>query len=208
MAAMAYAGGGILAAQTKGSSNKTQANGIQTQGTGVSSPQAIDETKLEFSEARQDTGAESQAKAPATNLWIYLRTVLVLAFVVALIYFTLRFIKKASKPKGQGSENIRVLSSLPLGPKSCLYLVAVGSEVFFLGSTEGSIRPIADLKDREFIDSLLLRELDKGEPVKADFASMIRNALGIKPKRGQEGGSDFSLSMDFLQGQKDRLKKF
>ena len=75
-----------------------------------------------------------------------------LLFVVGLIFLLGYLMRRVGPLSGQGGQHIRVLSSLPLGPRDRLILVDVAGKQLLLGASPGRIstlhtfdEPIAEL---------------------------------------------------------------
>ncbi|SDR89552.1 flagellar protein FliO/FliZ [Halopseudomonas xinjiangensis] len=78
--------------------------------------------------------------------------VLGLAFIVGLIFLLGYLMRRIGPLAAQGGQNIRIISSLPLGPRDRLMLVDVAGKQLLLGASPGRIstlhvfdEPIAEL---------------------------------------------------------------
>lgn len=76
-----------------------------------------------------------------------------LGFVVGLIVLLGWLLRRVGPLAGQGGQHIRLVSSLPLGPRDRLLLVDVGGTQMLLGASPGRINtlhvfehPVADLQ--------------------------------------------------------------
>lgn len=75
-----------------------------------------------------------------------------LVFVIGLIFLLGYLMRRVGPLSGQGAQHIRILSSLPLGPRDRLILVDVAGKQLLLGASPGRIstlhtfdEPIAEL---------------------------------------------------------------
>ena len=85
--------------------------------------------------------------------------------VAALLYLTLRVLRRMQAGPAAGSRRLQVIETRPLGPKASLHLVAIGERRLVVGLSPGGIVALAEL------DAAELAELaGAGEP--APFAAM------------------------------------
>jgi flagellar protein FliO/FliZ len=172
--------------------------------------QTIDESAFILDEGP----GEDAAPLSSFGVWDFLRMVLVLAVVVALIYGIFHFIKKAGGPRDDGVRFIRVLETRPLAGNRHLHLVEVGNEVLLVGSAENGVSLVSEVADKETRDGIRLAASQANSRT-GNFADALKGFFG-KGRRGSlppgeesassaEGGSAGSLA--FMKRQKDRLKK-
>jgi flagellar protein FliO/FliZ len=106
------------------------------------------------------SGAASPASAPMAapllSTWDFLRMILILGAVVGVIYGLFFLLKKSRGRRTVENGLIRMLGSRSLSGSRSLHLVEVGRSVFLVGSAEGGISLISELKDRETIDQVRL----------------------------------------------------
>ena len=89
-----------------------------------------------------------------------------LLVVVGLIFALGWLLRRVGPMAGQGGQHIRLLSSLPLGPRDRLLLVDVGGTQMLLGASPGRIntlhvfeQPVADLSQAAAGNSDFARKL-------------------------------------------------
>ena len=140
-------------------------------------------------------GAESSGSV--FGFWQLLQMVLVLGAVVGVIYLIFYFLKKAGTGRFAKSDAIRVLGSQTLPGNRALYLVEVGSQVFMIGSGSESVNLIAEITDRETVDSLILDAGEQGHGSGRSFGELIGGLL----KGGQ------AQTLDLMRNQRSRLQK-
>lgn len=81
----------------------------------------------------------------------YLRLLFVLAVILGLAWWTLRFgIPKLTGIPQQASGGISVLARYPLEPRKTLYVVKAGQEVVLVGSSEAGLQLLSALKPEDF----------------------------------------------------------
>jgi flagellar protein FliO/FliZ len=144
------------------------------------------------------------------GLWDFLRMVLVLALIVALIYGVFHFIRKAGGPRDDGVRFIRVLETRPLTGSRHLHLVEVGGEVFLVGSAENGVHLVSGIHDKETLDSIRLAA-SRARPRAASFAGALKGFFGkareTPPASGENPAESGEGSLEFMRKQKERLKK-
>lgn len=166
-----------------------------------------DETTFVFT----DNGSESQPEAPVRNgaifgIWDFIRMILVLVLVIALIYGFFYLLKKLSAPKDGGLDLVRVLETRNLSGNRNLHLVEVGNQILLVGSSENGVTLISEVTDKETVDGIKLRESEAASAVPGkNFADLLKGFWG--KKGGPEAGPAADLSLDFIKKQHERLKK-
>ncbi len=127
---------------------------------------------------------------------------LILAAVVAVIYVLFWLLRRGSRGRIQENDLIRVLGSRGLSGSRALHLVEVGSSIYLVGSADGGVQLIAEITDKESIDSVRLKSAEAAPGGKRTFTQILAEIF--RPAR-----STFSVGegIGFLKGQRDRLKK-
>ncbi|MDX9898625.1 MAG: flagellar biosynthetic protein FliO [Spirochaetia bacterium] len=165
---------------------------------GTAAPE-VDETTLVLPDAPQ-AGTPSQG---SSILPYVLRMVLVLGLVIAAIYGLYALIKRSAKPSDTFDSYLRILATSKLGVGRSLHVVSLGEKAWLIGSTDTAVGLIAEIDDKELIDALALRASEAPHTPRRDFGSILGELLGRKGSK-----STASVSNDFFNRQKDRLKKF
>jgi flagellar protein FliO/FliZ len=199
---MALGSGAVASAQGK------EAIAQPAAGNAVGTAASVDETTLSLG----DSGAPAKAvnnTAGSTTLAYFLRMIVVLALVLAAIYGIYRFMKKLSRPKVSGDSSVKILASTSLGPGKALHVIALGSKAYLIGATDAAISLVAEVEDKDFIDTLALEAAMSPMSSKSgaglDFGDMLAGLLGGRRKAGAK---QQRRDGDFLAGQRERLRKF
>jgi flagellar biogenesis protein FliO len=135
--------------------------------------------------------AQAQAQAPAmpddsgpSLGWMLLRTLVVLALVVALIYLTLNWgLRKLMGVKGMpgaGSGVVKVMERIPLDPKRALFVFQVADEYLLLGGGEGAVSLLAKI-DRETMDKLKAERAAKPPALSPFLLKLLSRRGGGSP---------------------------
>lgn len=160
---------------------------------------AVDETKLVLPDAVQPGAGANSSILP-----YFIRMVLVLALVIGLIYALYAILKRSARPVAAQDAYLKVLATTNLAAGRSVHVVALGDSAWLVGSTDAQVNLIAELKDKELVDTLALRAAEAPEAPRKAFATILGELLGRKNARypvQPEAG-------DFFNRQKNRLKKF
>ncbi len=150
------------------------------------------------------TGGAAGASASTVSIWDFGRMFLILAFVIALIYFVYWLLKKGTRRKIQENDLIRVLGSKSLSGSRALHLVEAAGGVYLIGSSDGGVELIAEVKDKETLDSLKLRASQEAPNAgKKSFQEILSSVF----KPAKKTSTPISESIELLKGQRDRLRK-
>ncbi|MFP4329780.1 MAG: FliO/MopB family protein [Alkalispirochaetaceae bacterium] len=146
-----------------------------------------------------DEGGESpdnEAVAPVTEftIWDFLRMVLVLGFVVALIYGLLYLLKRSQGSPSQESGVIDLVATQSLPGSGMVHLIKVGTQLFMLGSSEHSLRLLTEIEDKESRDEIELRAARKPREERRSFSDLMSAMAGglggIARSSGNGSGND------------------
>ena len=98
------------------------------------------------------------AVGPAVSTFDFVRMAVVLAAVVGAIYLVFFLIRRATAARVNENDMIRLLGSKTLGGNRNLHLVKVGASVYLLGAADAAVNLIAEVKDKESLDSIQLED--------------------------------------------------
>lgn len=129
----------------------------------------------------------------------YIRMIFIFIFVLVLLWFVLKFLKKMSGIRGLDDGQIEVLSTKALRGTAALHLVEVGAQVFLVGASESSVNLISEITDKDTVDGIRLKK-ETEKPVTKNFLQMFSENFATPLSREESQG--------FLKKQKNRLHKF
>lgn len=163
--------------------------------------------------APADVGIDATAvQGSSYGVWFFVRTVLVLAVVLALVWAFFVFLKRASGSTDNSDPYLKKVASLTLSPGKFVHVVTLNSKGYLVGVADNSVNLIAEIDDKELVDAMNLNAPQGFEgkgPL--DFASILgkfRSTGGQKqsaPKKRSDGGFSSSTMVEFLQSQRSRL---
>jgi flagellar protein FliO/FliZ len=165
----------------------------------VGTARVVDETTLVIGEPTAAGLPSAQAAGPST-LDSFLRMLLVLALILAAVYGVFRLIRRLSSSNAAGESPIKILATAPLGQNRSLHVVSLGSKAWLVGSAESSVSLIAEIEDKETMDTMALQA--STAPRAKGFAETLASLLPGKARRGPDRGAGY------LARQRERLRKF
>lgn len=165
--------------------------------------ESIDETTLKIVRDVDDNEVEALSGS-GLQVTDYLRVVFILIFVIAVLYYVLRLIKKVGGTRvGVDNDQIKVLSTKALKGTTALHLVEVGSQIFLIGATDSSINPISEITDKETKDSIVLNSSSE-EAGQSSFIQLLTEKLkskNIQPEQNYKDSGEINT-------QKEKLDRF
>lgn len=149
------------------------------------------------------TDAAATARVPLVSTWDFVRMLIVLAAVIAVIYLVFALLRRSSRRSTVENDLISVLGSKSLAANRTLHLVRVGKSVYLVGAAEGGVGLVSEIDDQESVDELLLRAEKQRTSAKKSFSEILG---GIIPQGGV-GQLSLPDGLGFVKRQKDRLRK-
>jgi flagellar protein FliO/FliZ len=152
--------------------------------------EAVDERSLTFGDDAGEDGDDVGAQPGSINsfgVWDFVRMVIVLGIVIAVIYVVFYLLKRASGGRFENSPMIRLLGSHGLPGNKALHLVEVGRQVFLIGVGDDSIALLSEISDQESLDELRLKASTTTTERGGNFADMLSGFFN-----GGERGSSAS----------------
>lgn len=148
-------------------------------------------------------GAEGSV-GPAVSTFDFVRMVLVLAVVVGAIYLIFFLIRRGSAARVNENDLIILLGSKTLGGNRNLHLVRVGNGVYLVGAADESINLLAEISDKESLDSIQLeRAAGLASPSRRSFTDVLGELF-----QGTRGTQEATIKKDtFLERQRQRVER-
>jgi len=172
---------------------------------GTAFAQATDNPERLINVAEDSSGGAAAGGAqPLVSTWDFVRMVLILAAVVGAIYLFFFLLRRSASPARPETDLIRLLGQRSLTGSRTLYLVEVGTSIFFVGAADSHVSLLAEITDKESLDAVRLSVAQSPQrpQVRRSFASLLG---GLFSPAGRSLTPHDSLS--FLKRQKDRLKR-
>lgn len=147
----------------------------------------LDESQILLGETNpesQITFSDDESNLEKSSVWLFIRMILVLILVIVAIYALMKFFKKKSTEVKSSDDFLRSVSSLAFGPGKSVEIVTLIDKAYVLGVTEKSINLIAEIDDKELIESLNLNHDKKSNVSKPiNFAEVLDMFVNPKNKR-------------------------
>ena len=167
------------------------------------------ETELLFNETPVDAEGFQSSEAnemPGVGFGDFLRVIIVLAVVIAIIYFFVWMLKKFTGIKAEGGDAIRLYSTMPLKGDAALHLVEAGNKIFLIGSSGNSINLISEINEKESIDEIRMNASLVPKETASGFARLFKDKFGVANTETPKNESEDSDPVSFLRKQRERLK--
>ena len=114
------------------------------------------------------------ANRSSNGIWIFIRMVLVLALVVAVIYLIFRLLKNNGIVPSEDDQFLRRISYLPIGNNKSVQIISLIDHAYILGVSDNNINLISEINDKELIDAMNLYSDKKATASKPrNFADIL-----------------------------------
>ncbi|WP_046175045.1 flagellar biosynthetic protein FliO [Domibacillus indicus] len=157
----------------------------------------------------QELNTKDEAAPVGIGFFDIVRMIAALAFVVALLYFLLRFINKKSRSY-QETHIVRHLGGTPLGGSRSVQVVKIGNRVFVLGVGE-DVSLLKEIEDPAERDDLISRYEDQSDMLMqpAHIVSKLKNRFSKEPKAKESVSfkHEFEQKMDELKKSRERAMR-
>lgn len=140
----------------------------------------------------------------------YIKIIIVLAVVIALIYGLAYFLKKYLIAKGEVGEGVTTVVSHSLTPGKWIQIVNVFGKYLVLGVTNDKITLLTEITDPKEIDRIEMIMSAKKAEEGSSFVDIISDILRGKFKKDVEEKNKFDYeedSVDFLKKQRERIDR-
>ena len=120
-----------------------------------------------------NTASSQNYKGPST-VAMFVRMILVLIIVVALIYGTLWFIRKKTNVVKTDDEYLRRAAWINIAPGKTVEVITLIDKAYLIGVTEDSITMLGEIQDEELIKAMNITADKKNNTKKpATFADVL-----------------------------------
>ena len=149
---------------------------------------------------------EEPSEKVGITAWEFLRMIVATLFVVALLYFLLRFLGKKNKTY-QKANSVENLGGTSLGTNRSIQLIKVGDRILIVGVGE-NIQLLKEIDNPEEYEKLLADYNDKLEQMiqPKEFAARLKNKWPSKRKtEPNEFSSEFKKQLNHLSDSRKKL---
>ena len=141
-----------------------------------------------------------------STVWAIVRTVLALAVVAAAIYGAIFLLKKLARPPEPKNAHLKVLASQHLGSNRYVHVISVGTKAWLVGASDGGVALIAELDEKEAVDTMQLDDSRSAGVTSAAWAlnfNSFMKKLGVRRLQDLPGGHS---SAEGIRKGRERLR--
>ena len=173
----------------------------------------VDESQILIAQDIPENTGTAIADGSSYGVWFFIRTILVLVVVLALVWVFFLFLKRLSGTTTSSDPYLKKVATLTLSPGKFVYVITLNSRGYLVGVSDNSVNLIAEIEDKELIDAMNLNApqgADEKKPM--DFSSILgkfvntsgRNYASANKKTS--GKFSTSSAVELLQNQRSRLQ--
>lgn len=143
------------------------------------------------------TGADGKIEKDqrrGESFWLLLRVLVVLFIVILAAYFVLLLLKKATRIEESDDPFFRLITTLNLGSGKNVVLLTLLDKAYLVGVSETAVSLIAEINDKDLIDSMNVY-FDKNQNV--NKPRNFSDILNIFLKSAKKSGGIYSENSDF-----------
>lgn len=139
---------------------------------------------------------DSQNFKGTSTVAVFIRMIIVLIIVVALIFFVLRFIKNKTNVIKTDDEYLRRAAYINIAPGKSVEVITLVDKGYLIGVTEDNITLLGEIQDKELIQAMNLSSDKKNNTKKATNFSEVLDMFLIKNKNHKNVFSDTETQVD------------
>lgn len=162
----------------------------------ISLSQSIDENAITFNEADVSLSG-TQMSGPST-LGLFIRMIVVLVLVVAVIYGIFWFIRKKTNVVKTDDEFLRRAAYLNIAPGKTVEVITLIDKAYLIGVTEDNISLLGEIQDKELIQAMNLSADKKQNTKKATTFEEVLNMFMGKGAKTSNVFTDSEHQVDNL----------
>lgn len=139
--------------------------------------------------------AQSGGRNVLGTIGVFVRMILVLAFVIACIYGFVWFMKRSVAQGNNSDQFLRVVASITLAPGKYVKIVSLLDEkAYILGVSDNAVNVIAEVENKETISAMNLYADKMAQTSKPkNFEDILNIFMPGGPKGGQLAGKGAAL---------------
>lgn len=173
----------------------------------------VDESQILIAQDLSENTGTAITDGSSYGVWFFIRTILVLAVVLALVWVFFLFLKRLSGTTTSSDPYLKKVATLTLSPGKFVYVITLNSQGYLVGVSDNSVNLIAEINDKELIDAMNLNAPQGADDKKSmDFSSILgkfvntngRNYASANKKIS--GKFSTSSAVELLQNQRSRLQ--
>lgn len=131
-----------------------------------------------------------------STVWVFLRMVLVLAIVLAVIWIIFKLLKQTTDKTDTSDQFLRKVASITISPGKSVQVVTLVDRAFLIGVADGSISLLAEIDDEEMINAMNLHaDRMANAPRPKNFSEVLEMFMpkkNIQPVRREKSKNAFN----------------
>lgn len=178
-----------------------------------SSVQASDSSTAEMSSPQNSFNFNYSVPAAASDrapssFGLFVRMVFVLLVVLGLVYVAVYFLKKSTRQPVSDDPFLRNVAGISLGGGKSVQVVTLLDHAYILGVSDNSVNPIAEIEDKELVDSLnLYSDKNNNQKKPRSFADVLDIFMPHGPRDENVFRNTTKDISDVLKSQRDRFNR-
>lgn len=139
------------------------------------------------------------SQSSSSGIGVFIRMIVVLIIVVALIYAVFWFIKRKTNVKQSDDKFLRKVSHIDISAGKSIIVVTLIDKAYLLGVSDSGINLISEIDDKELIQAMNL-QADKEQNTKKaiNFAEVLEMFTAKNKKKQKNAFSDSESMVDNL----------
>lgn len=176
----------------------------------------VDESQIAISSTTNESDIFLNSGTTSSSAWVFIRMILVLALVIALILLFFKLLKKNNGVSDSGDQFLRRVASVTVAPGKTVQVVTLIDEAYLIGVSDNSVNLIAKVEDKEMIQAMnLYADQHQGTKKPVNFAEVLNMFMAKKPSASVSSSSENESVYDgsteqvlnMIQKQGERLNK-
>lgn len=153
------------------------------------------------------SASENQSRSPS-SFGLFLRMVISLLVVIALVYFVVKIFRKNSGFADSDDSFLRKVAQISIGAGKSVQIVTLLENAYLIGVTDNNINLLAEIKDKELVDSLnLIADKNQNVSKPKSFADVLDLFLAKGSKNSGAFSDSARHASDMLKNQRDRFNR-
>ena len=185
-----------------------------TQEAGESSGSETSETSIFLEEESSNSAIETDVIKNASGIGIFVRMVVVLIIVIAIICAIFAFMRKTMTSSNDEDPFLRKVSSLSLSPGRSVQVITLLDKAYLVGVSENSVNLIGEVEDKELVDAMNVyadktSKIRKPQNFNEVLSLFMPNGFRMKSNNSEKGsvyGDLGAETQDMLKKRYERLK--
>ena len=143
------------------------------------------------------------------TLFLFLRMIFVLAFVIACIYAVIWFMRRSTKTNPNDNDPfLRKVASVDVAAGKSVQIITLVDKAYIIGVADSNVSLISEVEDKELIDAMnLYADEHKNVKKPRNFADVLDIFMPHGPREKEGVFSDSKDTMgEMLEKQRNRLK--